>query len=115
MQVLRPFPLGTITLIKHQIMKEEVLMDIFDQRIIGYDSVKATIRQINDILKAPEKYRAHGAELPHGLLLVGSPGTGKSTLCHCLMRSCGRQAIIFRRDAAEKEFMEELQRAFEPD
>ena len=88
-------------------------MDIFDQRIIGYDSVKATIRQINDILKAPEKYRAHGAELPHGLLLVGSPGTGKSTLSHCLMRSCGRQAIIFRRDAAEKEFMEELQRAFE--
>lgn len=88
-------------------------MDIFDQIIIGYESVKATIRQINDILKDPDKYRNHGADVPHGLLLVGSPGTGKSTLAKCLMRSCGRQAIIFRRDAAEKEFMEELQRAFE--
>ena len=88
-------------------------MDIFDQQIIGYDSVKTTIRQINDILKDPDKYRKHGADVPHGLLLVGSPGTGKSTLCRCLMKSCGRQTIIFRRDAAEKEFMEELQRAFQ--
>lgn len=31
-------------------------MDKFDEKVIGYDSIKETLRQIADVLKRPEAY-----------------------------------------------------------
>lgn len=31
-------------------------MDKFDEKVIGYDSVKETLRQIADVLKRPEAF-----------------------------------------------------------
>ncbi|MEP5980550.1 MAG: ATP-dependent metallopeptidase FtsH/Yme1/Tma family protein, partial [Marinobacter alexandrii] len=46
--------------------------------VAGIESAKREIAEIIDFLKSPEKYRALGAEMPKGVLLVGPPGTGKT-------------------------------------
>lgn len=35
-------------------------MDKFDEKVIGYDSIKETLRQIADVLKQPEAYKEKG-------------------------------------------------------
>ena len=88
-------------------------MDTFNERIIGYDSIKQILRLITDILKRTNDYRSQGAGLPHGLLLVGKPGTGKSTMANALMQASGRTALTFRMDAEQNEFLDALKAAFE--
>ncbi|RLA38701.1 MAG: cell division protein FtsH, partial [Gammaproteobacteria bacterium] len=48
--------------------------------VAGLDHAKQDLREIVDFLKNPEKYRRIGAKMPRGLLLMGSPGTGKTLL-----------------------------------
>lgn len=45
--------------------------------VAGIDEAKAELSEILDFLKSPDKYRSLGAQVPKGVLLVGSPGTGK--------------------------------------
>ena len=87
-------------------------MDIFDEKIIGYESVKASMRKIADVLKNTEKYKEAGALVPHGLLLLSPPGTGKTTLARALIEACGRKCVEFRKDADSNDFMDELKDAF---
>ena len=48
--------------------------------VAGQDEAKDALREIVDFLHNPEKYRAIGASMPKGALLVGPPGTGKTLL-----------------------------------
>ncbi|WP_203301012.1 ATP-dependent zinc metalloprotease FtsH [Marinobacter sediminum] len=52
--------------------------------VAGIESAKREIAEIIDFLKSPEKYRALGAEMPRGVLLVGPPGTGKTLLARAI-------------------------------
>ena len=52
--------------------------------VAGADEEKAELQEIVDFLRAPEKYTAIGARIPHGLLLVGPPGTGKTLLARAV-------------------------------
>jgi len=48
--------------------------------VAGADEAKEEVKEIVDFLKYPEQYINLGAKIPKGVLLVGSPGTGKTLL-----------------------------------
>lgn len=48
--------------------------------VAGAEEEKQELVEIVDFLKNPGKYRAIGARVPKGVLLVGPPGTGKTLL-----------------------------------
>ncbi|MBX3248312.1 MAG: ATP-dependent zinc metalloprotease FtsH [Myxococcales bacterium] len=52
--------------------------------VAGVDEAKAELREVIDFLKNPDKYRALGARIPKGILLVGPPGTGKTLLARAV-------------------------------
>ncbi len=57
--------------------------------VIGYKKVKEDLRQIIDIFKNPDLYKEMGAKLPHGVLLYGEPGMGKTLLATSLIEEIG--------------------------
>lgn len=87
-------------------------MDLFDQRVIGYDATKEVLRQILDILKRRSDYEQRGAALPHGLLMVSEPGLGKSLLAATFMEESNRCCAVLRKDSSDESFLVSLKEAF---
>ena len=52
--------------------------------VAGQDEAKDQLIEMVDFLNRPEKYKAIGAKLPKGALLVGPPGTGKTLLAQAV-------------------------------
>ncbi|MDG1990300.1 MAG: ATP-dependent zinc metalloprotease FtsH [Dehalococcoidia bacterium] len=48
--------------------------------VAGQDEAKVELEEVVDFLKHPQKFVAIGAKIPRGVLLIGSPGTGKTLL-----------------------------------
>lgn len=48
--------------------------------VAGLENAKRDMEEIVDYLKEPKKYMKLGADIPKGILLVGSPGTGKTLM-----------------------------------
>ena len=88
-------------------------MDKFDEKVIGYDSIKETLRQIADVLKRPEAYKEKGVSMPRGLLMESAPGLGKSLMASILMEESGRKSFVFRRINEGNTFLGEMKDIFD--
>jgi cell division protease FtsH len=57
--------------------------------VAGIDEVKGELDDVVDFLEHPDVYRRMGAKMPRGVLLAGSPGTGKTLLARAVAGEAG--------------------------
>jgi cell division protease FtsH len=72
--------------------------------VAGVDEAKKELQEVVEFLKTPEKFKALGARIPKGVLLVGPAGVGKTLLA----RAVAGEANVPFFSIAGSEFMEML-------
>ena len=77
-------------------------IDVTFADVAGCDEAKYELMEVVDFLKNPLKYEAAGAKIPRGVLLEGSPGTGKTLLARAV---AGEAGVSFL-SASGSEFIE---------
>lgn len=69
--------------------KKDLQTGVTFDDVAGLDEEKEELAEIVDFLKDPAKYTEIGARIPKGIILEGSPGTGKTLLAKAVSGEAG--------------------------
>lgn len=86
--------------------------DIF-YPVIGYQHIKSTLLRVLDVINNKEKYQKLNVKLPHGILLYGAPGIGKTSLSEAFIKNSKRTKFVIRKDKGNNEFIDSMSKIFE--
>ncbi len=73
--------------------------------IVGMDNLKRDMKQVMQIMKAPEEYAKRGVRMPKGILLEGEPGNGKTLFAKALAGEANVNFIPAKATDFESMFM----------
>jgi cell division protease FtsH len=82
----------------HEVEERSAPNVTFDD-FAGQENAKQELAEILEFLRTPERYARVGATVPHGILLQGAPGTGKTLLARALAGEA--QVPFFHLSASE--------------
>ncbi len=80
--------------------------------IFGYGNIKKTLRRICDMSVNAEKYTRLGVRMPHGIMLYGCPGVGKTMMATAMIHEMRRTTYVLRKVQASSTFMNTVDKVF---